>query len=1369
MEPDSSLPQSQASVSTPTSIPNEQERVRTLREYAILDTGPDGVFDDLVRLATQICGTQYGALNFLDENRVWLKSKVGFSLNEVGRDCSFCAATLEQRGFFEVLDAVADQRFSSNPIVVQFPCARYYAGVPLITSEGHALGTLCIFDTEPRMLRPEQKEILGVLARQAMMQLERCRAIAQKAHTETALQYSEAFYHSLVEGLPQNIFRKDLEGRFTFANQRFCGTLGKSQADIIGKTDRDFFPADLAAKYQADDQRIIDSREPLDTVEAHQTPNGDSIYVHVIKTPIIDSDERVIGIQGIFWDVTERKKMEFELGYERDLLRTMLDHSPDRIYFKDTQSRFIKCSATVAVGLGITNPDQAVGKTDFDFFTEDHARTAYEDEQRIIRTGKPVIGLVERETWLDGRETYVLTNKMPLRNKDGQIIGTFGISKDITALKRAETELAYERDLLQAMLQNVPDCIYFKDLQSRFIRVSRELAQRFGKSEADVVGRSDFDFFTEEHARPAFDDEQLIIKTGQPIIGKLERETYADSSTTWALTTKMPLKDRDGRIIGTMGISKDVTVLKRTEADLQFERDLLRALLDNSPDRIVFKDLLGRILKCSKALAKQWGLPTPAAAEGKTDLDFYPHATAQAYQLEERQILESGVPLINKVEKSLDAEGGEHWLSATKVPIYHDGQISGLIGTSRDITALKQAEFELEKARDAALESTRLKSEFLANMSHEIRTPMNAVIGMTGLLLETDLDPDQRDFADTVRSSADALLTVINDILDFSKIEAGKLSFEIIDFDLVELVEGAVELLAARALSKGIELVSWVHHEVPTLLQGDPGRLRQVLSNLLSNAVKFTEHGEVVVRVSKVSETDKRVILRFTVTDTGIGITTKAMSHLFLPFTQADGSMTRKFGGTGLGLAICKQLIEMMNGQIGVESAPGKGSTFWFTVNVAKQPPGAYAHKADTSKFNLTGLRVLVVDDNATNRQILHHQIISWRMRNGQAACGREALSILRAEAAAGDPYDLVILDMQMPEMDGLSLAKTIAGDPLLTATKMVMLTSLVQRFDNNELKAAGIEACLVKPVKQSKLFDCLVTVMSDSILHGSQPRKIQTKSAPPVAPRPTPPPAARSIRLLLAEDNMVNQKVALRQLQKLGYSADAVANGLEVLEALTRIPYDIILMDCQMPEMDGYDATRTIRQRESEATRSGAHIRKHHIVAMTANALQGDREKCLAAGMDDYLCKPVQLNELQAALERAVKVIHPETAAATAAELEKEILDPKVLAELRELREPGMPDPLVELIDLFLKDAPSRIDKLRTAIAQNDPGALCAAAHSLKGSASNLGAKNMAEHCMHLEKQARAGMLTEAPQWLQRIETEFSRVYTALEAEKTK
>ncbi|HSA03193.1 MAG TPA: PAS domain-containing protein, partial [Candidatus Paceibacterota bacterium] len=401
----------------------ELERLAALHEYAILDTQEDPAFDDLVRLATQICGVGYGALNFLDDGRVWLKAKVGLTVSEVPRKESFCDITLAQRDFFEVSDMRKDTRFQGNPLVVNEPKLRFYAGVPLVTSAGHALGTLCVCDPEPRTLRPEQKEVLILLARQVMNHLERYRVTAQMEHTE-------AFYHSLVEGLPQNIFRKDVHGRFTFANKRFCSNLGKPLSEIIHKTDFDFFPTELAAKYQEDDRRIMQTREVFDTVEDHQTPDGEKIYVRVIKTPVVDSEGRAIGIQGIFWDVTERKKMESELAYERDLLRTLLDNCPDRIYFKDTQSRFIKCSATVAVGLGINSPEQAVGKTDADFFTEEHARAAFADEQRIMKSGKPVIGLVEKEVWLDGHESWVLTNKMPLRNKDGQIIGTFGISKD---------------------------------------------------------------------------------------------------------------------------------------------------------------------------------------------------------------------------------------------------------------------------------------------------------------------------------------------------------------------------------------------------------------------------------------------------------------------------------------------------------------------------------------------------------------------------------------------------------------------------------------------------------------------------------------------------------------------------------------------------------------------------------------------------------------------------------------------------------------------------------------------------------------------------------------------------------------------------
>jgi PAS domain S-box-containing protein len=710
--------------------------------------------------------------------------------------------------------------------------------------------------------------------------------------------------------------------------------------------------------------------------------------------------------------------------------------------------------------------------------------------------------------------------------------------------------------------------------------------------------------------------------------------------------------------------------------------------------------------------------------------------------------LREGAAVQRTDEEFLRRDGERFPVEYVSTPLRSDGAIVGAVVAFKDITERRALE--------------KMKDEFVSMVSHELRTPMNGVIGMAGLLLDTNLTPEQREYTETVRRSGEALLAIINDILDFSKIEAGRLDLEIIDLDVREVVEDVAGLLAQTAQTKGLELVSRVDPDVPRTLRGDPGRLRQILFNLAGNAVKFTHQGEVVVNASVVESGQDATLVRFEISDTGIGIPPEAQAKLFQPFSQADSSTTRKYGGTGLGLVICKRLVELMHGDIGLRSEPGRGSTFWFTARFEHAPAGALPPGA---RPDLRGLRALIVDDNATNRRILQEQLASCGLVTAASEDAPSALELLAA-SPEGTRHDLGVLDMQMPVMDGLELARRIKGDPTLAHMRLVLLTSIGQG-DRQQEAAAGISATLSKPVRQAQLFDVLARVMADA--GGTAPTvpgPLVAAANGPLPSLPDAPDLSESAdgpslgRILVVEDSSINQQVALAMLRKLGYRGDAVGNGLEAIDALERIPYAAVLMDCQMPEMDGFEASAEIRRRE------GA-IRHIPIVAMTGNAMEGDRERCLAAGMDGYISKPVRADELATALKRFVPVV-PEPAATdghrsagTDGELAPVVVDETALTELA----PGEPEIVAELVAQFLEDAPPRLTALHAAIAQDDADGLRQAAHLLKGEAASLGARELAAVCGQLETLGRAGATAGAGELDIAVTIAYERAREALTA----
>jgi two-component system, sensor histidine kinase and response regulator len=778
---------------------------------------------------------------------------------------------------------------------------------------------------------------------------------------------------------------------------------------------------------------------------------------------------------------------------------------------------------------------------------------------------------------------------------------------------------------------------------------------------------------------------------------------------------------------------------------------LLATIVEQSSEAIWTKDLGGHITSWNSGAAAMFGY-APDEAMGRA---LNVGESTPEEDRERMRRLMAGEKFSYDARSSTRSGTGID-IQVAVAPLLNDAnQCIGSIAVARDVTQHKRSEEALRLAREAAEAANHAKSSFLARMSHEIRTPMNGVLGMTELLLETGLTSTQRMYAETVQRSGQNLLGIINDLLDFSKIEAGKLELETVDMDLRRTIEDIVDLLAERAHARGLELAYVIPPDLQTQLRGDPLRLGQVLTNLVGNAIKFTDQGSVVIRVTSLDETARNVRMRFDVIDTGVGISRDAQSRIFDEFSQGDGSTTRKHGGSGLGLAISKQLVEMMGGSVHVDSAPGVGSTFWFTGNFEKQESPLNEPRS-APMLALTGVRALIVESNTVNRGILHSQLNSWGMANRVAATPDQAVEMLRKAAARGAPFDIAIIDLGIPGMDALELARAIRGRADIAKARLVLLTR--RQADIRNAAEAGIDACLSKPVRQSVLYNCLVNVIAG--------RPQEDLPMPAVSESMNTAPHGTRGRILLVEDNLINQQVALGILQIQGYSVTVVSNGREALDAYAQGNFDLILMDCHMPEMDGFEATKAIRAREV-----ASNYRHVPIIALTANAMAHDREECLSVGMDDHLSKPFNTQTLQAMLARWMEPADSARMQRTepgekAGNDGAGVLDRQVLGELARVTTNGRPELLANVIDLYLVESPKLLLRLSHAAKAGDAPEIVRMAHSLKSSSANVGAMALSRYCEQAEKSARRADIEEARLVSAEIEAEHGRVQAALAAE---
>ena len=894
--------------------------------------------------------------------------------------------------------------------------------------------------------------------------------------------------------------------------------------------------------------------------------------------------------------------------------------------------------------------------------------------------------------------------------------------------------------LLTELLAIADDAVVVVDAELRIVLFNEGAQRIFGHRMDDILGRP-LDALLPAAARPRHAEHVHEFGRSARAARRMSERTDIQGcradGTLFDAEASISRIELDGRMYYT-AIVRDVTEGRRAQRRLSESEARFRGLAAAAPVGIFQADADGRFIYVNERWCEIAGMGARDSAGVGWQRALHSGDRARVRQAWQHCV--DGQADFKLRHRFLRPDGSEVWVMASAAVHFGvDGKRMGYIGTVTDITESHHQSQALERAKSEAEAATRAKSLFLANMSHEIRTPLNAVLGMTTLLLDTPLSEDQHDFARTIRASGESLLEIINDILDYSKADVGKLELEQRAFNLRACIEESLDLVTPRALEKGLNLAYLIEDDTPESLLGDAMRVRQILVNLLSNAVKFTHHGEVFVSVEGEVVDGDTVRLRFAVRDTGIGIAADQLPRLFQSFTQVDSSTTRKYGGTGLGLAITKRLAELMNGSAAVQSEPGHGSVFTVSLQLRLAPSAETAEYLQRNAPALKGKRILIVDDNLTNRRIVTKLALLWGMEPSTLPSALEALDRIRH----GEQFDVAVLDMSMPEFDGLDLAVQIRRRRSVQELPIVLLTSLGQRQTLQSGQDAGLSACLSKPIKAAQLFGTLVAVVQGR----------QESVAPPEPPRVRQAASRKTLRVLVAEDHEINQRVALRQLQHLGYEPDLAVDGRQVLQAVARNAYDVVLMDIQMPEIDGVQAAREIvRQRGANGM--------PRIIAMTANAMPGDREAYIEAGMDGYLAKPIDLEDLAAALEHATGLARDHANASG-----NGVIDASRLEHLQTLQDDSQPNLVRELIDLFLADSGGHARRIADAHEAGDAQALRAQAHRFLSATQNIGARRLSDICAEIERLARAGSLGPVAPMLTELAREHERARAALQA----